>query len=121
MWRNPGEIRQNWEQQEVTSRGSLNSLSVADMNDDGRRDLVMGEHRGALLLSLWRNLGGGRLIEQLVDEGVESHLGARTVDLDGDGDREIVSIGWDAPQTIRVLRNDATVPSDREAGQVPPR
>ncbi len=42
-------------------------------------------------------------------EGVESHLGARTVDLDGDGDREIVSIGWDAPQAIHVLRNDANV------------
>ncbi|WP_287182686.1 VCBS repeat-containing protein [Mesorhizobium sp.] len=91
-WRNPGDLRPNWEQQEITSRGSLNSLSVADMNDDGRPDLVMGEHRGALRLSLWRNLGGGRFIEQLVDEGVESHLGARTVDLDGDGDREIVSI-----------------------------
>ncbi|WP_287205227.1 VCBS repeat-containing protein [Mesorhizobium sp.] len=120
-WRNPGDLRPNWEQQEITSRGSLNSLSVADMNDDGRPDLVMGEHRGALRLSLWRNLGGGRFIEQLVDEGVESHLGARTVDLDGDGDREIVSIGWDAPHAIHVLLNDATVPSDREAGQVPPR
>ncbi|WP_287323525.1 VCBS repeat-containing protein [Mesorhizobium sp.] len=120
-WRNPGDIKQNWEQQEITSRGSLNSLSVADMNDDGRPDLVMGEHRGALRLSLWRNLGGGRFIEQLVGEGVESHLGARTVDLDGDGDREIVSKGWDAPQAIHVSRNDATVPSDREAGQVPPR
>lgn len=120
-WRNPGDIRLNWEQQEITSRGSLNSLSVADMNDDGRPDLVMGEHRGALRVSLWRNLGGGRFIEQLVGEDVESHLGARTVDLDGDGDREIVSIGWDAPQAIHVLRNDDTVPPDREAGQVSPR
>lgn len=120
-WRNPGDIRQNWEQQEITSRGSLNSLSVADMNDDGRPDLVMAEHRGALRLSLWRNLGGGRFIEQLVGGGVESHLGARTVDLDGDGDREIVSIGWDAAQAIHVWRNDDIVPSDREAGQVPPR
>ncbi|WP_287318822.1 VCBS repeat-containing protein [Mesorhizobium sp.] len=40
-WRNPGDLRPNWEQQEITSRGSLNSLSVADMNDDGRPDLVM--------------------------------------------------------------------------------
>ncbi|WP_244602898.1 hypothetical protein [Mesorhizobium delmotii] len=41
MVRNPGDIRSNWEQQEITSRGSLNSLSVADMNDDGRLDLIM--------------------------------------------------------------------------------
>ncbi|ESZ19151.1 FG-GAP repeat domain-containing protein [Mesorhizobium sp. L48C026A00] len=69
---------------------------MADINDDGRPDLDMGEHRGALRLSLWRNLGGGRFIEQLVGEGVESHLSARPVDLDADGDREIVSKGWDA-------------------------
>ena len=68
------------------------------MNDDRRPDLLMGEHRGALRLSIWRNLGG-----------FENHLGARAVDLDGD--RDIVSIGWDAAETIHVWRNDAAAPS----------
>lgn len=107
-WRNPGDIRSNWQQQEITPRGSLNSLSMADMNDDGRPDLVIGEHRGALRLSIWRNLGGGRLVEQLV--GFEIHLGPRAVDRDGDGDREI-SIAWDAAEAIHVRRNDAAAPS----------
>jgi hypothetical protein len=34
-------------------------------------------------------------------------LGARLVDLDGDGDLDIVSIAWDKPQTVFVLWNDA--------------
>ncbi|SJM32202.1 hypothetical protein BQ8482_250087 [Mesorhizobium delmotii] len=50
---------------------------------------------------------------------MESHLGARAVDLDGDGDREFVSIGWDAPKDIHVWRNDPTVPLDRKPGRYP--
>src|SRR5690606_20738225 len=97
----------DWKRHEITSRGSLNSLSVADLNGDGRPDLVMGEHRGALRLSIWNNLGGGRFIEQMIDEGRESHLGARVFDLDGDGYLDVVSIAWDAPDAIHVWRNDA--------------
>ncbi|PAQ11035.1 hypothetical protein CIT26_07075 [Mesorhizobium temperatum] len=59
-----------------------------------------------LRVSIWRNLDG-RFVEQLVGEGLESHLGARAVDLDGDGDREFVSIGWDAP---RISMSGATIP-----------
>lgn len=46
-------------------------------------------------------------VEQLV--GFENHLGACAVDLDGD--RDIVSIGWDAAEAIHVWRNDAAAPS----------
>lgn len=106
-WRNPGNGSLDWKRHEITSRGSLNSLSVADLNGDGRPDLVMGEHRGALRLSIWNNLGGGRFIEQMIDEGRESHLGARVFDLDGDGYLDVVSIAWDAPDAIHVWRNDA--------------
>ena len=104
-WSNPGEGEAEWARHEITARGSLNSLSVNDMDGDGRPDLVMGEHRGDLRLSIWHNLGGGRFVEQLVGDGVESHLGAATVDLDGDGRLDIVSIAWDSPEKIRVFRN----------------
>ncbi|CAH2394641.1 conserved hypothetical protein [Mesorhizobium ventifaucium] len=115
-WHNPGDSSSDWEQHEITSRGSLNSLSISDMTGDGRPDLIMGEHRGALRLSSWHNLGGGRFIEQLVGEGMESHLGARTVDLDGDRDLDIVSIAWDAFEAIHVWRNDA-VGKDADGAQ----
>ncbi|MBZ0175186.1 MAG: FG-GAP-like repeat-containing protein, partial [Candidatus Methanoperedens nitroreducens] len=59
--------------------------------------------------SIWVNDGTGLFKERLVSSGKESHLGARTVDLDGDGDLDIVSIAWDAPQFIHLWRNDAIV------------
>ncbi|HXV31052.1 MAG TPA: VCBS repeat-containing protein [Sinorhizobium sp.] len=108
-WRNPGGGSPDWEQHEITSRGSLNSLSVADIDGNGRLDLVMAEHRGALRLSIWQNMGGGRFIEQLVGEGFESHLGAYAIDLDGDGALDIVSIAWDAPGEIHAWRNGSSV------------
>jgi hypothetical protein len=42
-----------------------------------------------------------------VDTGKESHLGARLVDLDGDGAQEIVSIAYDGFQQLHLWRNDA--------------
>jgi len=38
---------------------------------------------------------------------VENHLGARTVDLDGDGDLDLVGIAWDAFPFLHIWRNDA--------------
>jgi hypothetical protein len=117
-WRNPGDGSQDWTRHEITARGSLNSLSAADMNGDGRPDLVMAEHRGALRMSIWNNTGSGRFVEQTVGEGMESHLGAQVVDLDTDGDLDIVSIAWDAPETIHVWRNEA-VSKDEDRDQKP--
>ncbi len=107
-WRQPESLgKDGWEAHQLASRGSLNSLSAADLDGDGDVDIVMAEHRGARRISIWNNLGGGRFAEQLVGAGIESHLGAQTVDLDGDGDLDIVSIAWDAPGTIHAWRNDA--------------
>jgi hypothetical protein len=109
-WRNPATPSvEHWERRQITSRGSLNSLSIADMDGDGDLDVVLGEHRGLLRISIWNNLGGGRFVEQMIGEGGESHLGARAIDLDGDGDLDVVSIAWDAPGAIHVWRNDAVV------------
>ena len=103
-----GEV--SWERRKITSRGSLNSLSVADMDADGDMDIIMGEHYGALRLSIWNNLGNGNFVEQMVSKGIESHLGSQTVDLDGDGDLDIVSIAWRDFKKIHVWWNGAIDP-----------
>ena len=50
---------------------------------------------------------GASLEAHPVDRGKESHLGTKAVDLDQDGDLDLVSIGWDEPTRIYVWRNDA--------------
>jgi hypothetical protein len=60
-----------------------------------------------LKTSLWINDGRGRFVERILTAGREGHLGARLVDLDGDGDLDIVSIAWDAFDDIYLWRNDA--------------
>ena len=101
----------NWQRNIVVTQYTTNGLDVADLDGDGDLDLVTGEHRGPRRVSIWENAGAGaegavEWIEHPVDEGKESHLGARVWDLDHDGDLEIVSIAWDEPQYLHLWVND---------------
>lgn len=76
------------------------SLDVADMDVDGDLDLVVGEHNtnnpSSAKLYVFENMDGSGLDwdRQLVYTGDEHHDGAQIVDIDNDGDLDIVSIGW---------------------------
>ncbi|MGH7196419.1 MAG: fibronectin type III domain-containing protein [Candidatus Saccharimonadales bacterium] len=95
----------------ATGLGSIESMDIGDFTRDGKIDIVTGEHRGGNLATVvWANVGGGASWNSYtVDTGKESHNGARSADLDGDGDLEIVSIGYDTYQTVRLWRNDSIV------------
>jgi len=75
------------------------SLDVADMDRDGDLDVVVGEHNlndpaAAKLLICANSTGAGELWGRwVVHVGDEHHDGALTVDIDADGDLDIVSIG----------------------------
>ncbi|MCG5055155.1 MAG: VCBS repeat-containing protein [Myxococcales bacterium] len=107
-FRNPKEPAKGpWTRTPIALQGSTNALDVADMDADGHLDVITGEHRGAQRVTVWRNLGRARgFAPHVVDEGKESHLGARAVDLDGDGDLDLVSIAWDGYAKLHVWRND---------------
>ncbi len=76
------------------------SLDVRDMDGDGDRDVIVGEHNykepAKARLLMFENLDGkGRSWkEHVVWTGDEHHDGAVVVDIDGDGDLDILSIGW---------------------------
>lgn len=105
----PADARSNrWLQHRIVTEYSLNNLSVADMDRDGDRDIVTCEHKGPKeKLQIWENDGKGRFTEHVIDQGKESHLGARVADLDHDGDLDIVSIVWEDFQFLHLWRNDA--------------
>jgi hypothetical protein len=76
------------------------SLDVVDVDGDGDLDVIVGEHilkePDSARLLYFENVDGrgGRWTEHLVHVGDEHHDGALAVDIDGDGDFDIVSIGW---------------------------
>ncbi|MEE9411699.1 MAG: FG-GAP-like repeat-containing protein, partial [Methylococcales bacterium] len=74
------------------------SVDVADFDGDGDLDLSVGEHKnpdpGGLKLLLFENAGNDSWIRHEVYTGDEHHDAAHLVDLDTDGDLDIISIGW---------------------------
>lgn len=74
------------------------SLDVADLNGDGRPDVVAGEHNlrdpGRAKAYIFENRDRGRSWQRhLVSQGDEHHDGTQVIDLGG-GRLGIVSIGW---------------------------
>jgi hypothetical protein len=100
----------SWTRHTVVTQYTTNGMDAADMDGDGDVDIITGEHRGTEKVAIWENVNhGSSWVEHVVTTGKESHLGARVVDLDGDGDLEIVSIAWDDYQFLHLWRNDAPV------------
>ncbi|GAP69305.1 protein containing repeat domain [Bacteroidales bacterium 6E] len=103
-------VNNSWARHKVVTQYSMNNLDVADIDGDESIDIITAEHKGDKLeLQVWLNDGFGNFIKTVVDEGKESHLGARVSDLNGDGAMDIISIGWDQYKYLHIWRNDDTV------------
>jgi hypothetical protein len=89
-----------WTEHQIASVVGPMSLDVADIDGDGDLDVIAGEHnlkepRNAKLYIFENTDGKGKAWSpHVVFVGDEHHDGAVLVDIDGDGDLDVISIGW---------------------------
>ncbi len=96
----PANATNLWTEHEIGTVTGPMSVDVADMDGDGDQDVVVGEHNTknpeTAKLYVFENLDGQgeSWARHEVFLGDEHHDGAQTVDIDNDGDLDIISIGW---------------------------
>jgi hypothetical protein len=96
----PDPSRERWTLSTAAPVTQHEALSVDDVDADGDGDLVVGEHnltepdRARLIVLENLDGQGGDWVGHVVWKGDEHHDGALLTDIDGDGDQDIVSIGW---------------------------
>jgi len=93
--------------EEIDGGESMNSMHVADFDNDGDIDIIAGEIWDPLRHLIFENDGLGNFTEHVIDTGHESHLGALPVDLDNDGDLDVISHAWHDEDDLHLLRNNA--------------
>ncbi|MCG6188838.1 T9SS type A sorting domain-containing protein [Maribellus maritimus] len=96
----PGSTSAEWKENIIDYIVGPMSLDATDMDEDGDIDIIVGEHNLAepdsAGMYIYENVtGNGKAWKRhLVCKGDEHHDGAVTVDIDNDGDLDILSIGW---------------------------
>jgi len=100
-WYNQPEIAKNsWTEHLIANVVGPMSLDAMDMDGDNDIDVVVGEHNLSVpdkaRMLIFENLDGKGSVwlKHQVYQGDEHHDGAVTVDIDNDGDLDILSIGW---------------------------
>ncbi|MDG4553139.1 MAG: VCBS repeat-containing protein [Candidatus Competibacter sp.] len=104
--------QESWTKHVIARNRSLNSMDISDIDGDGSTDIVVAEHtdlknsNGAPdnLTLIYLNRNNGHSWEpEIVEQGPHSsHLGAKLMDLDNDGVKEIISIGWNQYRYIHL-------------------
>ncbi|MBN2315584.1 MAG: VCBS repeat-containing protein, partial [Sedimentisphaerales bacterium] len=81
------------------------SMDTTDFDGDGDPDVVIGEHRGKTenRVVLFENINNGsiwreHIIDRDAKDKIDHHDGTQAVDLDNDGDLDIISVGWNNPK-----------------------
>jgi hypothetical protein len=116
----PSNFKQKpWKRHLIARHRSLNSMAVADVDGDGSVDIAAAEHTDLqksdggtdnLTIIYLNKDGGRRWIPEVVERGPHSsHLGSRLVDLDNDGVKEIVSIGWNQYRFVHLWSKSGPV------------
>lgn len=91
---------EDWTEHLIANVVGPMSMDAVDMDEDSDIDVVVGEHNlqepDSAHMYVFENLDGKGIywLKHEVFQGDENHDGAVTVDIDNDGDLDILSIGW---------------------------
>lgn len=115
-----------WAEHTIANVVGPMSVDVADMDSDGDWDVMVGEHNldqpTSAKLMVFENVDGlgEQWSEHLVYTGDEHHDGAQVVDIDGDGDLDIISIGWESNAVILYENLSGSSPNPTPTPTLPP-
>jgi protein involved in polysaccharide export with SLBB domain len=77
--------------QSLSVEGDVRSLAVADINEDGRPDILFSVQRQSSGIRLWRNRSGRSWELEKGPIEINKYEGIRAVDLNGDGHMDVVA------------------------------
>jgi len=81
-------------------------MDEGDIDNDGDTDIVLGEHRSKpkpnRLIFYENDDSADSWLSHVIDAGspdeIDHHDGSTLVDMDGDGDLDVISVGWYNPK-----------------------
>ncbi len=94
-----------WSEHVIATAANYLSVDVGDIDGDGDIDVVAGAHLANGEVFIYENAGEGlSWFSHVVDPGdstlIDHHDGTQLVDMDLDGDLDIISIGFGTPSLV---------------------
>lgn len=116
----PDDPESAWTEHVISTDHLAMSMDVGDLDRDGDPDIVIGEHTSNGRVFIYQNDGQGQnWTATQIDGGMEHHVGTQLIDIDRDGDLDIMSIGWNHDQVV-LYENLAIEGGDEVMPAAPP-